>query len=67
MLKVANARDLVVVEDDPFADIPPRLAAPDQLDRVIYLGKLASWHSNDCCTTKGRHALSSPITHRQAW
>lgn len=42
VLKVANARDLIVVEDDPFADIlpytTPRLAALDQLDRVIYLG-----------------------------
>ncbi|MEE4450648.1 PLP-dependent aminotransferase family protein [Novosphingobium resinovorum] len=42
VLKAATAHDLMIVEDDPFADILPyslpRLAALDQLDRVIYLG-----------------------------
>ncbi len=42
VLRVAGACDLLVVEDDPFADILPysatRLAALDQLDRVIYVG-----------------------------
>ena len=42
ILRIAGARDLLVVEDDPFADILPysaiRLASLDQLDRVIYVG-----------------------------
>lgn len=42
VLKVSAAHDLLVVEDDPFADILPyslpRLASLDQLDRVIYVG-----------------------------
>lgn len=42
VLRTAAAHDLLVVEDDPFADILPysatRLAALDQLNRVIYLG-----------------------------
>lgn len=41
-LRAATACDLLIVEDDPFADIlpytAPRLAALDQLDRVIYIG-----------------------------
>jgi DNA-binding transcriptional MocR family regulator len=42
VLRVATAFDLLIVEDDPFADIlpyaAPRLAALDQLDRVLYIG-----------------------------
>jgi len=42
VLKIATAQNLLVVEDDPFADIlpytAPRLAALDQLERVIYIG-----------------------------
>lgn len=42
VLRIATACDIVIVEDDPFADILPysamRLAALDQLDRVIYVG-----------------------------
>lgn len=42
VLRVATACDLLVIEDDPFADIlpytAPRLAALDQLERVIYVG-----------------------------
>lgn len=42
VLRVANDFNLLVIEDDPFADIlpytAPRLAALDQLDRVIYIG-----------------------------
>jgi DNA-binding transcriptional MocR family regulator len=42
VLRVATDCNLLVIEDDPFADIlpytAPRLAALDQLDRVIYIG-----------------------------
>lgn len=42
VLRIASEFDMLVVEDDPFADIlpytAPRLAALDQLDRVIYIG-----------------------------
>lgn len=42
VLRTAAEHDLLVIEDDPFADIlpytAPRLAALDQLERVIYLG-----------------------------
>lgn len=42
VLRIAVEHDILVVEDDPFADIlpyvAPRLAALDQLDRVIYIG-----------------------------
>lgn len=42
VLRIATQYDFLVVEDDPFADIlpysAPRLAALDQLDRVIYIG-----------------------------
>lgn len=45
VLKTAEALDLLVVEDDPFADIlpysAPRLAALDQLQRVIYVGSFS--------------------------
>lgn len=45
VLQIAARRDLVVVEDDPFADLLPssmlRLAALDQLDRVIYVGSFS--------------------------
>jgi DNA-binding transcriptional MocR family regulator len=42
VLRTATDYNLLIVEDDPFADIlpytAPRLAALDQLDRVIYIG-----------------------------
>lgn len=42
LLQIAARAGLYVVEDDPFGDvlpaIQPRLAALDQLERVIYLG-----------------------------
>ena len=42
VLRIAADHDLLVIEDDPFADILPysatRLAALDQLNRVIYIG-----------------------------
>lgn len=42
ILRAATACDLLIIEDDPFADIlpytAPRLAALDQLERVIYIG-----------------------------
>lgn len=45
VLQVAARHDVVIVESDPFADIlpaaRPRLAALDQLERVIYVGTLA--------------------------
>jgi DNA-binding transcriptional MocR family regulator len=45
ILKLAEAHDLVVVEDDIFADFEhepsPRLAAFDGLDRVIRVGSLS--------------------------
>lgn len=45
LMRVATENDLLVVEDDPFSDIlpytAPRLAALDQLDRVIYIGSFS--------------------------
>lgn len=45
LLKVAEANDLVIVEDDIFADFEanpaPRLAAFDGLDRVIRIGSFS--------------------------
>ena len=42
VLRAATENDLLIVEDDPFADIlpytAPRLAALDQLQRVLYIG-----------------------------
>lgn len=42
LLNIAERHNLIIVEDDPFADILPRatphLAALDGLDRVIYIG-----------------------------
>lgn len=42
VLQAANQHNFNIVEDDPFADIvpaaAPRLAALDQLERVIYVG-----------------------------
>jgi DNA-binding transcriptional MocR family regulator len=42
VLKIATAYDMMIVEDDPFADMlpysVPRLASLDQLERVIYVG-----------------------------
>ncbi|NEX62527.1 aminotransferase-like domain-containing protein [Noviherbaspirillum galbum] len=45
VLRIAEANNLMLVEDDPFADILPpslpRLAALDQLERVIYIGSFS--------------------------
>ncbi|MFL9926753.1 PLP-dependent aminotransferase family protein [Herbaspirillum lusitanum] len=45
VMKIAEANNLLLVEDDPFADIlpatAPRLAALDQLKRVIYVGSFS--------------------------
>lgn len=42
LLQIAAHHDLTIVEDDPFSDVlpvsAPRLAALDQLERVIYVG-----------------------------
>ena len=42
LLRIAEQHGLHIVEDDPFADVlpaaSPRLAALDQLERVIYVG-----------------------------
>ncbi|WP_440996630.1 PLP-dependent aminotransferase family protein [Arhodomonas sp. SL1] len=42
LLRIAERHDLILIEDDPFADliphVTPRLAALDGLQRVIYLG-----------------------------
>ncbi len=45
LLRTATEHDLRIVDSDPFADVlsntSPRLAALDQLDRVIYVGTFA--------------------------
>jgi len=45
VLKLADAHDLVIIEDDIFADFEhqpaPRLAAFDGLDRVIHIGSFS--------------------------
>ena len=45
VLQIAMRHDLHVVDDDPFADVTPaaspRLAALDQLDRVIYVSSFS--------------------------
>lgn len=45
LLKLAAKHDFLVVEDDPFADLQPatapRLAALDQLERVIYVSSFS--------------------------
>lgn len=45
LLQLADQHDLLIVEDDPFADLlpasAPRLAALDQLRRVIYVGSFS--------------------------
>ncbi|EJK83780.1 PLP-dependent aminotransferase family protein [Rhizobium sp. AP16] len=45
LLKLADASDLIIVEDDIFADFEqmpaPRLAAYDGLDRVIHIGSFS--------------------------
>jgi DNA-binding transcriptional MocR family regulator len=42
LLQIAERHNIILIEDDPFADIMPRttphLASLDGLDRVIYLG-----------------------------
>ena len=42
VLEIASKHEMLIVEDDPFADILPyalpRLATLDQLERVIYVG-----------------------------
>jgi len=45
LLRIAEAQDIAIVEDDIYADFEeqpgPRLAAMDQLARVIYVGSFA--------------------------
>lgn len=45
VLQIAMRHDLLVIDDDPFADLmpaaSPRLAALDQLDRVIYVSSFS--------------------------
>lgn len=45
LLQMATRYDFLIVEDDPFADLlpdaAPRLAALDQLDRVIYVSSFS--------------------------
>lgn len=45
LLQLANQYDFLIVEDDPFADLmpvsAPRLAALDQLERVIYVSSFS--------------------------
>ncbi|QUT06095.1 PLP-dependent aminotransferase family protein [Sphingobium phenoxybenzoativorans] len=45
LLRAAEEQDMLIVEDDPFADIvpamAPRLAALDQLSQVIYVGSFS--------------------------
>ncbi len=45
LLQLADQHDLLIVEDDPFADLlpasAPRLAALDQMARVIYVGSFS--------------------------
>ncbi len=45
LLQIASRHDFLVVEDDPFADLMPaslpRLAALDQLERVVYVGSFS--------------------------
>jgi len=45
LLRTATEHDLRIIDSDPFADVLPstsaRLAALDQLDRVIYVGTFA--------------------------
>jgi DNA-binding transcriptional MocR family regulator len=45
VLRIAEAHDMLIVEDDPFADVlpvtAPRIAALDQLKRVIYIGSFS--------------------------
>ncbi|MEJ2229427.1 MAG: PLP-dependent aminotransferase family protein [Alphaproteobacteria bacterium] len=45
LLKIAEAHDIAIVEDDIYADFEehptPRLAAMDQLNRVIYTGSFS--------------------------
>ncbi|MCB8881097.1 PLP-dependent aminotransferase family protein [Acidisoma cellulosilytica] len=45
LLKAAASEDMLIIEDDPFADIlpyaTPRLASLDQLERVIYIGSFS--------------------------
>jgi DNA-binding transcriptional MocR family regulator len=45
LMRIATEHNLLIVDSDPFADVlpatSPRLAALDQLDRVIYVGTFA--------------------------
>ncbi len=45
LMRIATEHNLMIVDSDPFADVlpvtSPRLAALDQLDRVIYVGTFA--------------------------
>lgn len=65
LLQIAARNDLLVVEDDPFADVLPatlpRLAALDQLERVIYLGTFSKTLS--ASLRIGYVAASRSLTH----
>ena len=51
LLQLAAQHDFLIVEDDPFADLlpasAPRLAALDQLERVIYVSSFSKTLSAD--------------------
>ena len=60
LLKLADDSDLVIVEDDIFADFElspaPRLAAFDGLSRVIHIGSFSRPSRPRCAAAMSRHA-----------
>lgn len=62
LLQIASRSGLYVVEDDPFGDVlpttHPRLAALDQLDRVIYIGTFSKTLS---ASLRIGYIASSPV------
>ncbi len=67
ILKLAEAHDLTIIEDDIFADFEmepgTRLAALDGLNRVIYLGSFSKTLSASlrCGFIAARHDLIEPL------
>ena len=63
LMQMAVTHDFLVVEDDPFADLQPatapRLAALDQLERVIYVSSFSKTLSADL-----RVGYIAAATHR---
>src|SRR5690606_29474997 len=63
LLQLASHHDFLVVEDDPFADLLqaslPRLAALDQLERVVYVGSFSKTLS--ASLRVGYVAASAPL------